>query len=96
MKGIFTAPVGGLYSFSFWGATWTKADLKQVLYKNKKHVTTIYGSGGGRFEAVSKSTAPQLNQGDTVYIVMKNSSAFENRNDKSSHNTFSGFLLYPL
>ncbi|XP_036453013.1 complement C1q-like protein 2 [Colossoma macropomum] len=95
--GIFTAPVGGLYSFSFSGATWTQTDLKQELHMNKKRVTTIYGSGGGRFVAASKSITLQLNQGDTVYVVIKKeSSAFENRDYKKNHNTFSGFLLYPL
>ncbi|XP_050958061.1 complement C1q tumor necrosis factor-related protein 6 [Labeo rohita] len=93
--GIFTAPVKGVYFFSFHGIHQTSKGMCLYLYQNgQQMVATINYAFGERFEAASNSTILTLEEGDHVYVRLReNTWVYEN-----IHNylTFSGHLLFPL
>ncbi|XP_058483319.1 complement C1q and tumor necrosis factor-related protein 9-like [Solea solea] len=89
--GLFTAPVDGIYVFSYHLAVVGK--LKVGLFHNFNFVVTTT-------EETSHSTASQsvilhLKAGDWVWLQVKNSNTNGLYADSESSSTFSGYLLYP-
>ncbi|KAI2646595.1 Complement C1q-like protein 2 [Labeo rohita] len=70
--GIFTAPVKGVYFFSFHGIHQTSKGMCLYLYQNgQQMVATINYAFGERFEAASNSTILTLEEGDHVYVRLR-------------------------
>ncbi|XP_029929907.1 complement C1q-like protein 2 [Myripristis murdjan] len=93
--GIFTAPVKGVYYFSFSGHNISSRSMGLQLRKNGGLVATVYNhAAGNRHETATNGMTLQLEVGDQVYMrLMTNTWIFDNGN---LHSTFTGFLLYAL
>ncbi|XP_029994809.1 cerebellin-4-like isoform X2 [Sphaeramia orbicularis] len=93
--GIFTAPVRGVYYFSFSGHNISSRPMGLRLMKNGQQMVTVYNhAAGNRYETATNGMALELNPGDQVYMRLReNTWVFDNSND---HSTFVGYLLFPL
>uniref|UniRef100_A0A3Q3BP14 C1q domain-containing protein n=1 Tax=Kryptolebias marmoratus TaxID=37003 RepID=A0A3Q3BP14_KRYMA len=93
--GIFTAPVKGVYYFSFSGHNVSTKPMGLRLMKNGEQMVTVYNHpSGDRYETASNGMTLQLEPGDQIYMRLRqNTWIFNNPND---HSTFVGFLLFPL
>ncbi|XP_017578573.1 complement C1q-like protein 4 [Pygocentrus nattereri] len=91
--GIFTAPIKGLYHFSFSGINSPPTSMFLLLYKNEKLIISCYTNpSDDRFYTASNSVSLNLEVGDQVYMRLgSDTSVFNNVN---SHTTFLGHLLY--
>nr|XP_029530091.1 complement C1q-like protein 2 [Oncorhynchus nerka] len=95
--GIFTAPVRGLYHFTFtafdWGwTTMTGASLR----RNGQVMVSVYDEKeGGSSESSSNSATFLLQVGEQVYVALwgQGRRISDNENHYSS---FNGFLLFPI
>ncbi|CDQ77732.1 unnamed protein product [Oncorhynchus mykiss] len=95
--GIFTAPVRGLYHFTFtafdWGwTTMTGASLR----RNGQLMVSVYDEKeGGSSESSSNSATFLLQVGEQVYVALwrHGHRISDNENHYSS---FNGFLLFPI
>ncbi|XP_058481458.1 complement C1q-like protein 2 [Solea solea] len=93
--GIFTAPVNGLYFFSFNTYGYNTHIVGAILVKNAvRQISTYdYPSTDGS-DSGSNTAVLQLAAGDKVHVELwDNSRVFDNMN---GHTTFTGFLLFPL
>uniref|UniRef100_A0A3P9PS62 Complement C1q tumor necrosis factor-related protein 3-like n=1 Tax=Poecilia reticulata TaxID=8081 RepID=A0A3P9PS62_POERE len=92
--GIFTAPVKGVYYFSFSGHNHSTQPMGLQLMKNGEQMVTVYNhAAGNRPETATNGMTLQLEVGDQVYVrLMENTWIFDNYND---HGTFIGHLLFP-
>ncbi|XP_055788244.1 complement C1q tumor necrosis factor-related protein 3-like [Salvelinus fontinalis] len=96
--GAFTAPVHGVYYFTFTSYAWkSEANIGVALYKNHEQVALVYEyqDKGDNEDFASNGATLQLAKGDTVSLVLPSgfqvtSNAFKNLS------TFSGFLLFPV
>ncbi|XP_023997052.1 complement C1q tumor necrosis factor-related protein 3 [Salvelinus sp. IW2-2015] len=94
--GAFTAPVHGVYYFTFTSYAWkNEANIGVALYKNQEQVALVYEyqDKGDNEDFASNGATLQLAKGDTVSLVLPSgfqvtSNAFNNLS------TFSGFLLF--
>ena len=95
VTGIFTAPVKGVYYFSFSGHNHSSKPMGLRLMKNGHQMVTVYNhAAGNRWEAATNGMNLQLEQGDQVYVqLMANTWIMDNHNH---HSTFIGHLLFPL
>ncbi|XP_017159136.1 complement C1q-like protein 2, partial [Poecilia reticulata] len=93
--GIFTAPVKGVYYFSFSGHNISSKPMGLQLMKNGEQMVTVYNHpAGNRHETATNGMTLQLEVGDQVYMrLCENTWIFDNSND---HSTFIGHLLFPL
>ncbi|KAM4727992.1 cerebellin-4-like [Anableps anableps] len=93
--GIFTAPVRGIYYFSFSGHNLSSKPMGLRLMKNGVQMVTVFNhSAGNRYETATNGMTLQLEVGDQVYMRLRtNTWIFDNSND---HSTFIGHLLFPL
>ncbi|KAK1878685.1 Caprin-2 [Dissostichus eleginoides] len=93
--GIFTAPVKGVYYFSFSGHNISSKPMGLRLMKNEEQMVTVYNhAAGNRHETATNGMSLQLEVGDHVYMRLgANTWIFDNSN---SHSTFIGHLLFPL
>uniref|UniRef100_A0A3B3UDT9 Cerebellin-4-like n=1 Tax=Poecilia latipinna TaxID=48699 RepID=A0A3B3UDT9_9TELE len=93
--GIFTAPVTGVYYFSFSGHNHSSKPMGLQLMKNGQQMVTVYNHvAGNRHETATNGMTLQLEVGDQVYMrLMQNTWIIDNSND---HSTFIGHLLFPL
>ncbi|CAN9502695.1 unnamed protein product [Ophioblennius macclurei] len=93
--GIFTAPVRGIYYFSFSGHNISSKPMGLQLMKNGRHMVTVYNHvAGNRFETATNGMTVHLEVGDHVYMrMMAHTWIFDNSNQ---HSTFTGFLLFPV
>uniref|UniRef100_A0A3B3X3Q3 C1q domain-containing protein n=1 Tax=Poecilia mexicana TaxID=48701 RepID=A0A3B3X3Q3_9TELE len=93
--GIFTAPVKGVYYFSFSGHNISSKPMGLQLMKNGQQMVTVYNHvAGRRHETATNGMTLQLEVGDQVYMrLFQNTWVFDNEND---HSTFIGHLLFPL
>ncbi|XP_076147378.1 cerebellin-4-like [Alosa pseudoharengus] len=93
--GIFTAPVKGVYYFSFSGHNVSSRGMGLRLFKNDKQTVTVYNHpAGSRFETATNGMNLELEKGDQVCMKLRaNSWIYDNAND---HSTFIGQLLFPL
>uniref|UniRef100_A0A8D0DFE4 Complement C1q-like protein 4 n=1 Tax=Sander lucioperca TaxID=283035 RepID=A0A8D0DFE4_SANLU len=92
--GVFTAPVRGAYYFE-----WTVGALGDnsypsaaVLVKNSENVFMAFEQQAAGFMSSSKGVTLLLEVGDVVFVRL-HGVAFD---DYNHHNTFSGFLLFPM
>ncbi|XP_048011782.1 complement C1q tumor necrosis factor-related protein 6-like [Megalobrama amblycephala] len=96
--GIFTAPVKGVYFFSFSGHNKTSKPMALRIAKNGKSMSVIYNhaliDAGFRFETLSNSINLMLEKGDQVCMrLWANTWVFDN---DDSLTLFTGHLLFPL
>lgn len=94
--GIFTAPVKGVYFFRFTVASdQGKYSRGSVLYKNSEQVLSIFQHDKiSSLQHFSSGANLELEEGDTVYLRLQ--SNYQLFDDEHNHNTFSGFLLFPM
>uniref|UniRef100_A0A4W6EF12 C1q domain-containing protein n=1 Tax=Lates calcarifer TaxID=8187 RepID=A0A4W6EF12_LATCA len=93
--GVFTAPVNGLYYFSFSTYGYNTHVMGAILMKNgvRQISTYDYTSVDGS-DSSSNAAVLQLAAGDKVHMELwDNGRVFDNLN---GHTTFSGFLLFPM
>lgn len=93
VSGYFTAPVSGVYYFSFNSFLWDSGTTGGSLYQNGNQVVSWYssytgGSSGSNFAVLQLSTGDQVN-----VRIWPNRKISENTN---TYCTFSGFLLFPV
>ncbi|XP_049454732.1 complement C1q-like protein 2 isoform X3 [Epinephelus fuscoguttatus] len=93
--GIFTAPVRGIYYFSFSGHNISTRTMGLQLMKNGVHMVSVWNhAAGNRYETATNGMTLQLEVGDQVYMrLWGNTWIFDNGNN---HSTFTGHLLFPL
>ncbi|XP_048011588.1 multimerin-2-like [Megalobrama amblycephala] len=94
ITGIFTAPLKGAYMFRVSvtgiGPTTAAADIM----KNGKHVVFAYDEQPQNALNASNGVVLILEVGDVVYVrLVAGRRIFDN---EYNHNTFSGYLLFPL
>ncbi|XP_030286576.1 complement C1q-like protein 4 [Sparus aurata] len=90
--GAFTAPVAGVYYFTFFYHAGGKQASKLELFKNSEMIvmTSDHQSGSDGADNGGNAVVLQLRKGDQVYVRMAaNSHVWAAEN----HTTFSGFLL---
>ncbi|XP_056599741.1 complement C1q tumor necrosis factor-related protein 6-like [Triplophysa dalaica] len=93
--GIFRTPVKGVYFFTINGHSLSSKPLGLRLFKNEEQMVTVYNHPHeNRFETATNSIALNLEEGDDVYVRLReNTWIFNNEND---HTTFVGHLLFAL
>ncbi|XP_034559728.1 complement C1q tumor necrosis factor-related protein 6-like [Notolabrus celidotus] len=93
--GIFTAPVRGVYYFSFSGHNQSTRPMGVKLMKNGVQMTTAYNHPGpAHAVTATNGMILQLEVGDQVYMrLFANTWIFDNIHSLS---TFIGHLLYSL
>uniref|UniRef100_A0A3B4FN92 Complement C1q-like protein 2 n=1 Tax=Pundamilia nyererei TaxID=303518 RepID=A0A3B4FN92_9CICH len=93
--GIFTAPVRGVYYFSFSGHNTSTRPMGLRLMKNGEQMVTVYNhAAGNRYETATNGMTLQLAAGDQVYMRLRPDTwIYDNVNN---HSTFIGHLLFPL
>uniref|UniRef100_A0A8C2J4S9 C1q domain-containing protein n=1 Tax=Cyprinus carpio TaxID=7962 RepID=A0A8C2J4S9_CYPCA len=94
--GIFTAPLKGAYRFkiSVFGHGNPSNPSYASIMKNGVKVVMAYGSQAQREVNSSNGVVLILEVGDVIYVrLWTGSRIYDNENN---HNTFSGYLLFPL
>ncbi|XP_030286575.1 complement C1q subcomponent subunit C-like [Sparus aurata] len=90
--GVFTAPVTGVYHFSFFYHAGGKHKARLTLFKNDKKIvkSSNHQTGSNTADNGGNAVVLQLQQGDKVYVSMP-----ENHHvwATSISTSFSGFLL---
>ncbi|XP_059210661.1 uncharacterized protein LOC131989452 [Centropristis striata] len=87
--GIFTAPLNGLYHFTFMTFGYNKHMSGAILLKNGQHVvSTMDFPSTDSSDTTSNTVILQLNVGDTVNIKLW-------QGGKIHTGVFTGFLLFP-
>ncbi|XP_026064754.1 uncharacterized protein LOC113047603 [Carassius auratus] len=94
--GIFTAPLKGAYMFSFsiYNHGSTSASSTVSIVKNGERVVVAHGQQNQGVINSSKGVVLILEVGDVVYVRLW--SGRKIYDDQNKHNTFSGYLLFPL
>ncbi|XP_069015015.1 complement C1q tumor necrosis factor-related protein 3-like [Embiotoca jacksoni] len=93
--GVFTAPVSGLYYFTFATYGYNTHTVGAILTKNDVLQISTYDSPtADGSDSSSNAAVLQLAAGDEVHVQLwENGRVFDNLN---GHTTFSGFLLFPV
>eukprot|EP00063_Salmo_salar_P059003 XP_014033838.1 PREDICTED: complement C1q-like protein 2 [Salmo salar] len=94
-RGLFTAPVRGVY-FTFYSHAGGEWRIVCALFKNGHRVVTAmdHSSRADIADTVVNGATLQLNRGDQVYTrLAANTHIFDDSQRKS---TFSGFLLFTV
>uniref|UniRef100_A0A8C6TRA9 C1q domain-containing protein n=1 Tax=Neogobius melanostomus TaxID=47308 RepID=A0A8C6TRA9_9GOBI len=97
VTGFFTAPVKGVYSFSFTSFFWGEASKTSggSLYHNRKKVVSWHHNVNvNHATSGSNSAVLMLNAGDKVNVYLWAGRTIADNVNKYS--SFSGFLLYTL
>ncbi|KAL2096947.1 hypothetical protein ACEWY4_006154 [Coilia grayii] len=95
--GVFTAPVRGVYFFTFTTYSWVKeANIGVKLMKNSEEVLLVWEwqDKGDNEDFASNSVLLELKVGDRVYMRLPSGYRVAASIWSNIH-TFSGFLLYP-
>nr|XP_020510204.1 cerebellin-2-like [Labrus bergylta] len=93
--GVFTAPVDGLYYFSFSTYGYNTHVMGAMLIKNGiRQISTYDFPSVDGSDSSSNSVVLQLAAGDKLHMELwDDGGVFDNLN---GHTTFSGFLVFPL
>ncbi|XP_063047134.1 complement C1q-like protein 4 [Engraulis encrasicolus] len=97
LSGVFTAPVAGVYFFTFTTYSWvSEKDIGVRLMKNDEEVLLVWETQdkGDNEDYASNSVLLELVAGDRVFMRLKNGYQVAGSIYSNIH-TFSGFLLYP-
>ncbi|XP_073331692.1 complement C1q-like protein 2 [Pagrus major] len=94
--GYFTAPVQGVYYFTFTSFCWAlnPGSCGGSLYKNGDRVVSWYDLNNNHPSSGSNSAVLQLQVGDKVNVRLWNNMRISDNGNKYS--SFSGFLLFPV
>ncbi|XP_077421008.1 uncharacterized protein LOC144051052 isoform X9 [Vanacampus margaritifer] len=94
-SGVFLAPVGGVYVFSFTAADFLKGYMGVTLYRNQQPIVSSLdlNDHGGYASATNGALIP-LEAGDRVRLSLP--ASYRLYDDTRSFSVFSGFLLFPL
>ncbi|KAK2826844.1 hypothetical protein Q5P01_021058 [Channa striata] len=93
--GVFTAPIRGLYFFSFTAADYLKGYMGLYLYRNNQPITfNLDLNDHGGYTSTSNSVALQLEVGDRVRLSLP--ATYRLYDDSRNFSIFSGFLIFPL
>ncbi|XP_035529476.1 complement C1q tumor necrosis factor-related protein 3-like [Morone saxatilis] len=93
--GVFTAPVRGLYFFSFTAADYLKGYMGLYLYRNNQPIIfNLDLNDHGGYASSSSGVALQLEEGDRVCLSLP--ASYRLYDDSRNFSIFSGFLLFPL
>uniref|UniRef100_A0A3Q1I5L1 C1q domain-containing protein n=1 Tax=Anabas testudineus TaxID=64144 RepID=A0A3Q1I5L1_ANATE len=93
--GYFTAPVRGVYYFTFNSFCWENSgSCGGSLYKNENHIVSWFRNNPNHPTSGSNMVALLLEVGDLVNVrLWSNMIISDNAN---RYTTFSGFLLFPM
>ncbi|XP_067335678.1 putative leucine-rich repeat-containing protein DDB_G0290503 [Channa argus] len=93
--GVFTAPMRGIYYFSFTAADYLKGYMGLYLYRNNQPIIfNLDLNNHGGYASTSNSVALQLEEGDGVHLRLP--ASYRLYDDSRNFSVFSGFLLFPL
>ncbi|XP_014846858.1 PREDICTED: myosin-2 heavy chain, non muscle-like isoform X1 [Poecilia mexicana] len=93
--GVFTAPVTGLYFFSFTAADYLKGYMGLYLYRNEQPVSfSLDLNDHGGYTSMTSAVALQLDRGDRVRLALP--ASYRLYDDSRNFSMFSGFLLFPV
>lgn len=94
-SGIFTAPVNGVYYFSFSTYGYNTHVMGAILLKNNvRQISTYDSPTTDGSDSSSNAAVLQLAAGDKVNVELwDDGRVYDNLN---GHTTFSGFLLFPV
>lgn len=94
-SGVFTAPVSGLYVFSFTAADYLKGYMGLYLYKNDQPIVfSLDLNDHGGYASTSNAVCLQLEEGDRVHLGLP--ASYRLYDDSRNFSVFSGFLLFHL
>ncbi|XDV25795.1 hypothetical protein PO909_029652 [Leuciscus waleckii] len=94
ITGVFTAPLKGAYMFRVSVFGYGPTPSAAAIYKNGERVVMAYAHQPQRELHSSNGVVLILEVGDVVYVrLWPNTRIYD---DQYNHNTFSGFLLFPL
>ncbi|XP_024911748.1 uncharacterized protein LOC103381892 isoform X2 [Cynoglossus semilaevis] len=94
-EGVFTAPVRGIYFFSFTAADFLKGYMGLYLYKNNQPIIfNLNLNDHGGYASTSSNMALQLEEGDRVHLTLP--ASYRLYDDSRNFSIFSGFLLFTL
>uniref|UniRef100_A0A4W6EIG8 C1q domain-containing protein n=1 Tax=Lates calcarifer TaxID=8187 RepID=A0A4W6EIG8_LATCA len=94
--GYFTAPVQGIYYFSFSSFCWPPPEgtCGGNLYQNGNQIVSWYGFSQNHPTSVSNSAILQLQVGDNVNVCLWSNQMINDNVNRYS--TFSGFLIFSV
>ncbi|XP_071221343.1 complement C1q-like protein 2 [Salvelinus alpinus] len=95
--GIFTAPVAGVYHFSVYHHSGQGRRSDSMLYKNKEQIAFISAMNKDGSYNGSNGIILQLEEGDVVYVVLKDNSWIWDHMSQGGANGwchFNGILLF--
>ncbi|XP_075304557.1 uncharacterized protein LOC142366535 isoform X2 [Odontesthes bonariensis] len=93
--GVFTAPIRGIYFFSFTAADFLKGYMGLYLYRNNQPIIfSLDLNDHGGYASTSTAVALQLEEGDQVRLSLP--ASYRLYDDSRNFSVFSGFLLFPL
>lgn len=94
ITGIFTAPLKGAYMFRISVFGYGPTPSGACIYKNGKKLVIAFANQPQRELNSSNGVVLILEVGDVVYVrLYPNTKIYDSYNN---HNTFSGYLLFPL
>ncbi|XP_061650369.1 ankyrin repeat domain-containing protein 62-like isoform X3 [Phyllopteryx taeniolatus] len=94
-SGMFTAPMDGVYVFSFTAADFLKGYMGVTLYRNQQPiVSSLDLNDHGGYASASNGALILLEAGDHVRLSLP--ASYRLYDDTRSFSVFSGFLLFPL
>ncbi|XP_073701797.1 cerebellin-1-like [Garra rufa] len=96
ITGIFTAPLKGAYMFNFsvFGSGNPSTPSTASIVKNGQRMVVAHGHQDQYVVNSSKGVVLILEVGDVVYVTLWSGRGIYDETHK--HNTFSGYLLFPL
>ncbi|KAI1901322.1 hypothetical protein AGOR_G00033110 [Albula goreensis] len=95
--GIFTAPVGGVYYFTFTAFGGNRhRNIGSFLYRNAERMVSVQDHHKSSYgeDQVTNAAVLQLEEGDQV--SMRLNPGFSVYDNSANLSTFSGFLLFPM
>ncbi|CAI5695018.1 unnamed protein product [Oreochromis niloticus] len=93
--GVFTAPVRGLYVFSFTAADYVKGYMGLYLYKNDQPIVfSLDLNDHGGYASTSNAVCLELEEGNRVHLGLP--ASYRLYDDSRNFSVFSGFLLFHL